>query len=359
MCAEKRKLPERLLSYSCKNLRFCLTLNLQEKIMKIFLSERSFLVIALITILITSSKTIFPQDANNKYTLVVHGGTGYISSNIEESVKEAYFKSLKEALRIGKVILAEGGTSLDAVEQVVRFFENDTLFNAGKGAVFTAEGENELDASIMNGKDLSSGAVTGIKTIKNPVSLARLVMEKTPHILFAGSAADVLGAKLGAEVVDPDYFKVERRYQQWKLFNEKKNKIDGETVGCVAIDQYGNIAAATSTGGLTGKWTGRVGDSPLISAGTYANNKTCGVSGTGNGELFIKNTVAFQISALMEYKSLSLQEAAEEVILDIMPKGSGGIIAVDKDGNYALVFNTFSMSRGVANSEGIFEVNIW
>lgn len=327
--------------------------------MKIFLSERTFLVIFLITIHITCIRTILPQAADNKYTIVVHGGAGYISSNIDESVKEAYFNSLKEALQIGKDILAGGGTSLDAVEQVVRFFENDTLFNAGKGAVFTAEGKNELDASIMSGKDLSSGAVTGVKTIKNPVSLARLVMEKTPHILFAGSAADRLGAKLGVEIVDPDYFKVERRYRQWRLFNERENESDGETVGCVAIDQYGDIAAATSTGGLTGKWTGRVGDSPLISAGTYANNETCGVSGTGNGELFIKHTVAFQISALMEYKGLSLQEAAEEVILNVLPKDSGGIIAVDKDGNYTLVFNTFSMSRGVANSDGIFEVYIW
>ena len=327
--------------------------------MKIFPYEKTFLVIVLIIIHITCIKTILPQDADSKYTIVLHGGAGYISPDIDESVKEAYFKSLKKALQIGKDILAEGGTSLDAVEQVVRFFENDSLFNAGKGAVFTAEGENELDASIMNGKDLSSGAVTGVKTIKNPVSLARLVMEKTPHVLFAGSAADELGAKLGVEIVDTDYFKVEKRYQQWKVFNERKNQSDGETVGCVAIDQYGNIAAATSTGGLTGKWSGRVGDSPLINAGNYANNKTCGVSGTGTGELFIKHTVAFQISALMEYKDLSLQQAAEEVIFNIMPEGSGGIIAVDKNGNYAMVFNTHSMSRGVANSNGIFEVNIW
>ncbi len=327
--------------------------------MKIFHSNRIFLVIILTAILIIPNQKILPQEINGKYTIVLHGGAGYINPNIDESVKDAYLKSLTEALNIGENILSAGGTSLDAVEQVVRFFENDTLFNAGKGAVFTQEGKNELDASIMNGKDLSSGAVTGVTIIKNPISLARLVMEKTPHILFAGSGADELGVKLKVETVDPDYFKVERRYQEWKIKNEKKNKSNGETVGCVAIDQYGNIAAATSTGGLTGKWAGRVGDSPLISAGTYANNKTCGVSGTGTGELFIKHTVAFHVSALMEYKGYTLHQAAEEVIFNIMPKGSGGLIAVDKNGNYSMVFNTPSMSRGIANSDGVFEVKIW
>jgi len=327
--------------------------------MKISLLKSSFSVFLLLILLIFLPDRGFSQEQNGKYTIILHGGAGYINPDIDKSLKDEYLRSLSEALQLGKNILSEGGTSLDAVEQVVRFFEDDSLFNAGKGAVFTADGKNELDASIMNGRDLSSGAVTGVTIIKNPVSLARMVMEKTPHILFAGSGADELGTKLGAEIVAPDYFKVFRRYQQWKLNAEKKDKSDGETVGCVAIDQYGNIAAATSTGGLTGKWTGRVGDSPLINAGTYANNKTCGVSGTGTGELFIKHTVAFQISALMEYKGFSLQQAAEEVIFNIMPQGSGGIIAVDKDGNYAMVYNTPSMSRGVANSNGIFEVKIW
>jgi beta-aspartyl-peptidase (threonine type) len=327
--------------------------------MKIFFSKRIFLVIVLTAILIIPNQKNLAQETNGKYTIVLHGGAGYINPNIDKSIKDAYLKSLSEALEIGRNILLEGGTSLDAVEEVVRFFENDTLFNAGKGAVFTENGKNELDASIMNGKDLSSGAVTGVTIVKNPISLARLVMEKTPHILFAGSGADKLGVKLEVETVDPDYFKVERRYQQWKLKNEKKNKSDGETVGCVAIDQYGNIAAATSTGGLTGKWAGRVGDSPLINAGTYANNKTCGVSGTGTGELFIKHTVAFHVSALMEYRGYTLKQAAEEIIFNIMPEESGGIIAVDNEGNYSMVFNTPSMSRGVANSDGVFEVKIW
>jgi beta-aspartyl-peptidase (threonine type) len=294
--------------------------------------------------------------SEGRYTIVIHGGAGYISPDISPEVKKAYLSSLKVALKLGKQILSEGGTSLDAVEQVVRFFENDTLFNAGKGAVFTSTGGHELDASIMNGSDLSTGAVAGVKTIKNPISLARLVMEKTPHVLFAGEGADNLGKEFGVGIVENNYFDIHRRYQQWKL--KQQEDIKG-TVGCVATDFYGNIAAATSTGGLTGKWPGRVGDSPLINAGTYADNNTCGVSGTGQGELFIRHTVAYNISALMKYKNYSLEEAAQEIVFDILPEGSGGIIALDKDGNYALTFNTASMLRGVANSKGLFEVAIW
>ena len=186
------------------NFEFYLILKLKEKFMKIFHSNRIFLVIILTAILIIPNQKILPQKINGKYTIVLHGGAGYISPDIDKSVKDAYLRSLTEALQLGKNILSEGGTSLDAVEQVVRFFEDDTLFNAGKGAVFTADGKNELDASIMNGKDLSSGAVTGVTIIKHPISLARLVMEKTPHILFAGSGADELGVKLKVETVDPD-----------------------------------------------------------------------------------------------------------------------------------------------------------
>ena len=294
--------------------------------------------------------------SEGRYTIVIHGGAGYISPDILPEVKKAYLSSLKVALKLGKQILSEGGTSLDAVEKVVRFFENDTLFNAGKGAVFTSAGAHELDASIMNGRDLSTGAVAGVKIIKNPISLARLVMEKTPHVLFAGEGADNLGKEFGVEIVENNYFDIHRRYQQWKLRQKEDSK---GTVGCVAVDFYGNIAAATSTGGLTGKWPGRVGDSPLINAGTYADNNTCGVSGTGQGELFIRHTVAYNISALMKYKNYSLEEAAQEIVFNVLPEGGGGIIALDKDGNYSLTFNTASMLRGVANSEGIFEVAIW
>lgn len=308
-----------------------------------------------ITFLIVCNSFSFSQ-TKNKYTIVVHGGAGYISPEIPAEVKEAYQNSLTEALTIGKNILEGGGSSLDAVEQVIRYFENDSLFNAGKGAVFTSAGTHELDASIMVGRDLSTGAVAGVKTIKNPISLARLVMEKTPYVLFAGEGADELGKKFVVDIVDNKYFDVERRYQQWKIKHQKNIK---GTVGSVAIDKDGNITAGTSTGGLTDKWSGRVGDSPLINAGTYADNNTCGVSATGQGELFIRNTVAYNISALMKFKNYSLQEAADEMIFNVLPEGSGGIIAVDKDGNYVLVFNTSSMLRGVANSDGVFEVKIW
>jgi len=317
-------------------------------------------IISFITILILFD--FYPHNidtiaqSGGRYTIVIHGGAGYISPEISKEVKNAYLNSLKVALKLGKQILSEGRTSLDAVEQVIRFFENDSLFNAGKGAVFTSIGTHELDASIMNGIDLSTGAVAGVKTIKNPISLARLVMDQTPHVLFSGQGADNLGKKFEVEIVENHYFDIHRRYQQWKL--KQQEDIKG-TVGCVAIDNYGNIAAGTSTGGLTGKWPGRVGDSPLINAGTYADNNTCGVSGTGQGELFIRNTVAYNISALMKYKNYSLRESAQEIVFKVLPEGSGGIIAVDKEGNYALTFNTESMLRGVANSDGKFEVSIW
>jgi beta-aspartyl-peptidase (threonine type) len=297
----------------------------------------------------------FAQKTNGKYTIVLHGGAGSMDPNMEESSKQTYLSSLTDALNIGREILENGGSSLDAVEQVVRFLEDDSLFNAGRGAVFTSEGKNELDASIMDGRDLSSGAVAGVTVIKNPVSLARLVMEKTPHVLFAGTGADELGMRLGVEIVEPSYFFVQDRFNELK---KMLRNVKG-TVGCVAIDQFGNIAAATSTGGRTGKMPGRVGDSPLINAGTYANNKTCGVSATGIGELFIKNTACYQISALMEFKGYTLKQAAEEIIFKILPKDSGGIIAVDKNYNYEFSFNTSSMMRGVATSDGLFEVKIW
>lgn len=298
------------------------------------------------------------QSNNNKYVIVIHGGAGYTSPEIPEEVKIVYFNSLDKALKIGKDILENGGSSLDAVEQVVRCMEDDTVFNAGKGAVFTEAGTHELDASIMFGKDLTCGAVAGVTRIKNPVSLARIVMEKTPHVLFAGDGADKLGDKFNLDIVDNSYFRTEFRYLQWMNSKQKESEQKG-TVGCVALDNYGNISAATSTGGRGDKWVGRVGDSPIIGAGNYANNNTCGISGTGIGELFIRHNVAFNISALIENKGLTLKEACDELIFNKLPEGAGGIIAVDKDGNYYLPFNTSSMFRGVATSEGIFETAIW
>ncbi|NWF51405.1 MAG: isoaspartyl peptidase/L-asparaginase [Ignavibacteriaceae bacterium] len=297
----------------------------------------------------------FAQNDNANYIIVIHGGAGFMNEMMPESEKAVYYTALEEALNIGKTILENNGSSLDAVEKVVRFLEDHPGFNAGKGAVYTSEGKHELDASIMFGKDLSCGAVAGVTIIKNPISLARLVMEKTPHVLFAGTGADELGKKFGVELVENSYFDTEKAYQEYL---RSKENVKG-TVGCVALDKFGNISAATSTGGRTNKMPGRVGDSPLVNAGTYANNNTCGVSATGWGELFIRNTVAFNISALMEYKGYTLQQACDEMIRNRLPEGTGGVIAVDKNGNYYFSFNTKSMLRGVATSSGIFETKIW
>jgi len=300
---------------------------------------------------------LYAQQLSGKFTIVIHGGAGYFPKDSKDELKQQYISSLTEALNIGKNILVNGGTSLDAVEKVINYLENNILFNAGRGAVFTLDGKHELDASIMQGKDLSSGAVAGVMIIKNPISLARLVMEKTDHVLLAGKGADDLGIKFGVDVVSNTYFHDSTNYIKWLKSNLPKQQ--GETVGCVALDQYGNITAGTSTGGRQNKMPGRVGDSPLINAGTYANNNTCGVSATGWGELFIKNTVAFNISALMEYKGYTLKQACDEIIYNRLPEGSGGIIALDKDGNYEMPFNTISMMRAVANSKGEFKIEIW
>jgi len=301
---------------------------------------------------IISSKT-------NKYTIVIHGGAGTISKNLPDSVKQAYIKSLKEALNIGKNILAKGGTSLDACEQVIRYFENNPKFNAGKGAVYTSAGTHEMDASIMNGKDLSCGAVAGVEHVPHPISLARLVMEKTPHVLLAYHGAEEFAKKMGIKLVPQSYFDTPERLKQLKEFQKELKEGKHGTVGCVALDEYGNLAAATSTGGMTNKMPGRIGDSPLIGDGTYANNKTCAVSCTGWGEKFIKHTVAFNVSALMEYKGMSLKDAVDQIIYKVLQPGDGGLIAVDKDGNYTMPFSTEGMFRGVATSTGTFKVAIW
>jgi beta-aspartyl-peptidase (threonine type) len=305
-------------------------------------------------ILAFSISTINGQ-TKKKYTIVIHGGAGTFDKSFNDSLKDEYMNSLKEALSIGQKILENGGRSIDAVEKVINYLEDDPKFNAGKGAVFTSEGKHELDASIMNGKDLSCGAVAGVKHIKNPVSLARLVMEKTKHVLLCGEGADVFGKEMGVDYVDNKYFDTSRRLEQ---FEKIKNSKHG-TVGCVALDKFGNLAAGTSTGGTGYKMPGRVGDSPIIGAGTYANNKTCAVSCTGEGELFIKNEIAFNVSALMDYKNMPLKDAADELIYKILGEDTGGLISVDKDGNFAMPFNTNGMLRGVANSKGLFEVEVW
>ena len=296
-----------------------------------------------------------------QYAIAIHGGAGTISKNIPEAEKQEYLKSLSAALKLGQDVLAAGGTSLDAVEKVVRFLEDDPKFNAGKGAVFTHDGTHELDAAIMDGRNLACGSVAGLTTVKNPISLARMVMEKTPHVFLAGPGAERFADEMKVERAKPDYFFVQKRYDQWQeeLAKEKANVKDRDTVGAVALDKHGNLAAATSTGGLTNKRWGRLGDVPVIGAGTYANNRTCAISATGQGEEFIRHNVSHDISALMEYKGMTLQQAAEEVIHRKLKPGDGGVIGVGRDGSLALVFNSEGMYRGAADSNGRFEVKIW
>ena len=304
-------------------------------------------------LMIVFSISIFSQD---KYVILIHGGAGFFPKDTPEKIQQDYLKSLKNALLIGGEILKAGGSSLDAVEKVVNYLEDDSLFNSGRGAVLNEFGEAELDASIMNGKDLTNGAVANVKTIKNPISLARKVMENTKHSLLISDGAEKFGENIGITIVDNQYFKTENNIRRWQ--KQRDEQIKG-TVGAVALDIYGNLASATSTGGMMMKMKGRVGDSPIIGAGTYADNNTCAVSSTGKGEQFIKHSVAIRISALMEYKNYSLTEAVKDVFTTRLEKGDGGVIAVDKYGNYVLYFNTDSMFRGVLTSEIAPHVEIW
>ena len=282
----------------------------------------------------------------------MHGGAGGISrENITPEMDKEYRASLLIALNTGKKILAEGGTALDAVEQTIRIMEDNPLFNAGKGAVFTHDGKNELDAAIMDGSSLSAGAVAGVTDIKNPITAARYVMTKSEHVLLTGAGASQFAREQGLQIVPPSYFYTERRFNELQeILKKEKNG----TVGCCALDKNGNLAAGTSTGGMANKRYNRVGDSPIIGAGTYANNRTCAVSGTGHGEYFIRWTVAHDISALMEYKGLTLKEASELVVNDKLLKagGSGGVICVDKSGNISMPFNSKGMFRGFATADG-------
>jgi beta-aspartyl-peptidase (threonine type) len=283
-----------------------------------------------------------------EYVLVIHGGAGVMDrKDFTPELEKAYLDKLQEALDSGSAILAAGGTALDAVTASVIVMEDSPLFNAGKGAVFSETGENEMDAAVMNGKDLSAGAVAGVRTIKNPILAARKVMEESKHVILVRDGAEKFAREHGVEMADPSYFFTQKSYDA--LLNAQKHG----TVGAVALDKAGNLAAATSTGGMTNKMTGRVGDTPIIGAGTYASNKTCAVSATGHGEFFIRYTVAHDISAMMEYKRMKLEEAANEVIFDkLLPVGgTGGVIAVDKDGNYTMSFNTKGMFRGMASSD--------
>ena len=289
------------------------------------------------------------------YAIVIHGGAGNISPQfISPERADALSAKLSEVLEKGISILDSGGTSLDAVEAVIRIMEDSPLFNAGKGAVYTHKGKNELDASIMDGETLNAGAVAGIGDIKNPISAARIVMEKSPHVLLSGMGASRFVAGHGGEVVDSNYFYTERRWKQLQQQLKKDQVEKYGTVGCVALDSYGNLAAGTSTGGMSNKRYGRIGDSPIIGAGNYANNNSCAVSATGHGEYFIRYTVAHDISAMMQYSDLSIQEAASAVIQEKLKEagGRGGVICVDKKGNIAMEFNTAGMLRAYATANG-------
>ena len=288
--------------------------------------------------------------------IVIHGGAGWSRNQTEEKLKSIE-DGLKRALDEGFAILESGGTSLDAVEAAVVILEDDVTFNAGKGSVYTAEERQEMDASIMTGELQNAGAVASVSTIKNPIKLARYVMEKTEHVLIVGQGAEKVAIKGGLEVVDPSYF-----YSKEKLDRVRRQKTKDElsTVGAVAIDKEGNISAATSTGGRSNKLPGRVGDSPIIGAGTWAQNNLCGVSGTGHGEYFMRFNVAREICVRMDYLGLTADQASNQVIDELSGMGiEGGVIVIDKEGNASMIFNTDGMARAYKNSKGDEIVTIY
>ena len=298
------------------------------------------------------------------FGIVLHGGAGTIlKEHMTDSLEMAYTQVLETAIKTGYDILENGGTSLEAITKTINILEDSPLFNAGKGAVFTHDETNELDASIMDGATLNAGAVTGVKHIKNPIDLALKVMTNSPHVMLSGEGAEQFAVDQGFELIDSSYFFVQDRYnalqhikasQKTAYNNPVLNDSKYGTVGVAALDKRGNLAAGTSTGGMTNKRWNRIGDTPIIGAGTYANNATCAVSSTGWGEFFIRTVVAHDISALMEYKGLSLKEAAREVIHNKVVKlgGDGGIVAIDKDGTIVMEFSTPGMYRASINAEG-------
>lgn len=322
-----------------------------------------------------SGKNTKSQD--KKYILLIHGGAGAILKTQMTPEKElAYKAALTRALETGYTALKEGRSGLDAVELAIHILEDSPLFNAGKGAVFTHDGKNEMDAAIMDGKTMMAGAVAGVTVIKNPISAARAVMERSEHVMMVGTGAERFAKQAGIEIVDPSYFYTKERWDGLQkaikadtvpIRNPKKAKLGTisndhkfGTVGCVALDNNGNLAAGTSTGGMTNKKYGRVGDAPIIGAGTYANDQTVAISCTGWGEYYIRNVVAHDISALMEYKGLTVAEATKAV-LDKVAKmgGNGGLIALDKNGNMSMPFNTAGMYRGSVTADGKIEVLIY
>ncbi len=321
--------------------------------------------LVLFALLITTMNCSHPESDGDEdqvpdspdYVLVIHGGAGVIvRDNMTKEQETAYRQALNDALDVGQQILESGGSSIDAVTRTIMVLEDNPLFNAGKGAVFTHAGINEMDASIMEGKDLNAGAVGGVTTIKNPILAARAVMEQSEHVMLTGDGAEAFAEACGLERVDPDYFYTERRWNSLqRLLKEDPQSVELDhadrkhgTVGAVALDMNGNLAAATSTGGMTNKKYNRIGDSPIIGAGTYANNLTCAVSSTGHGEYFIRYAVAYDISAQMQYGNKTLQEAGDFTVMQKLVEagGTGGVISVDKRGNMHMPFNTPGMYRG-------------
>ena len=305
-----------------------------------------------------------------KISIAIHGGAGTIlKEDMTPEIEEAYRQGLSDALQAGYAVLEIGGTAVNAVKAAVVVMEDNPLFNAGKGAVFTKKGVNELDAAIMDGNTLDAGAIAGVRNVRNPVELAEEVMLHSGHVFLSGKGANDFAIKQGIKLEPDEYFYSQYRYDQWREIRDsdlyqldhKADKLVGlmkdkkfGTVGAVACDGDGNIASATSTGGMTNKRFGRIGDSPIIGAGTYANNKTCAISCTGHGEIFIKAVAAYDVSCLMEYKNMSLLEACEEVVMKKLVKlhGEGGLIGVDAKGHAALIFNSAGMYRGLKNSDG-------
>jgi L-asparaginase / beta-aspartyl-peptidase len=309
-----------------------------------------------------------------RIALAVHGGAGTIERSKMTSDREHEFRAgIENALRAASDILKKGGASLDAVEAAVRVLEDDPHFNAGKGAVFTSAGTNELDAAIMDGRTQNAGAVAGVEHVRNPILLARAVMEKSKHVLLIGPGAEDFAKRNGVELIDAKYFFTQERWDALQKIKAAENSGGGGdkkfiisdadrhgTVGAVALDQNGNLAAATSTGGTTNKLPGRVGDSPVIGGGTFADNRTCAVSCTGDGEFFIRAAVAHEVSALMQHRGLPLVEAAQIALSKSQQLGgTGGLIAVDKTGKVALPFNTSGMYRGFLDEDGKFVVEIY
>lgn len=307
-----------------------------------------------------------------KFGIVIHGGAGVIKKeNMTDSLQKAYEAKLEEAINLGHKILSEGGTALEAVKETINVMENSPLFNSGKGAVLNADGIAELDASVMDGKTKNAGAVSGVQHIKNPINLALKVMNESDHVMLSATGAEEFAKLHGLEFVENSYFITERRRKALESSKAREQGVSSNefylsnekygTVGCAALDKDGNLAAGTSTGGMTNKKYGRIGDSPIIGAGTYANNKTCAISATGHGEYFIRGVVAHDISAMMEYQGISLEKAAQRVIQNKLTElgGTGGIIGIDKKGNVVMEFNTPGMFRAAKNMKGETEIKMY